>query len=214
MMLILRYGLLNFETAWAAQKTLVFIQIKKIQNKTLFFYLRHPHMYTLGHKANKEYIFFCSNDNLVNLHRIDRGGEVTYHDYGQIIIYGLLRLKKVNRNVNIYIASLEQPLKHIFLFYKTKSTKIYKSPGVWIGSKKIVSLGIKIIQRTTFHGLSINFNCSKQNWKMILFCGIKNGIPINFIEIHKKNSQSQFYWKYTISLSLSDILALNNTTIS
>ena len=177
-------------------------------------YLKHPKIYTLGHRANKKYISFCSNSFLLNLHRVDRGGEVTYHDYGQIIIYNLTHLQKINTNVNTYIANLEQLCQSMLLFYKTKSTKNYKSPGIWIGPKKIAALGIKIIQRTTFHGLSINFSCSKQNYEFILPCGIKNGTSINFSEIHKKNSQNQFYWKYKILLFSSDILVFNNIIIS
>nr|NP_045070.1 lipoate biosynthesis protein B [Cyanidium caldarium]O19898.1 RecName: Full=Probable octanoyltransferase; AltName: Full=Lipoate-protein ligase B; AltName: Full=Lipoyl/octanoyl transferase; AltName: Full=Octanoyl-[acyl-carrier-protein]-protein N-octanoyltransferase [Cyanidium caldarium]AAB82691.1 unknown [Cyanidium caldarium] len=210
MMLIIRYGLLNFETSWVHQKTMVFIQIRKRQKKKLSIYLKHPQVYTLGHRANKEYISFCSNNTLVNLHRVDRGGEVTYHDYGQVIIYNITHLQKINRNVNIYIANLEQLGKRILLLYKTKSTKKEKFPGIWIQQKKIVALGIKIIQRTTFHGLSINFSCSKRNYELILACGIKDGISVNFNEIHKKNSQNQFYWKYKIVLLIVDILAFNN----
>ena len=151
------------------------VAINRVNDHLIF--VEHDHVYTLGKNANSNNIL---NDKC-NVVKTNRGGDVTYHGPGQIVIYPIFNLKKKNIGVKTYVKKIEEVIKLTLADFKIDSHVPYKETGVWTKNKKIASIGIHVSRGITMHGLAINVSTDLSFFDHIVSCGIE-GVEMTSIE--------------------------------
>jgi lipoyl(octanoyl) transferase len=115
--------------------------------------LEHPPVYTLGTAADPSHVL---NPGDIPVIQTDRGGEVTFHGPGQLVIYFLLDIKQKKIGPKTLVASLQNLIQNILQHYSIESSFVEGAPGVYVGEKKIASIGLRISKGRTYHGISLN----------------------------------------------------------
>ena len=185
-------GLINYEESWKKQES-IFNKIidTKIKNRNLQKEIKtdnyiltcsHPHVYTLGKSGDEKNLLIDKNiiekENL-EFFKINRGGDITYHGPGQIVIYPILDLENFFTDIHKYLRSLEEAVILTLKEYNIESGRIKDYTGVWIDIKsdnprKICALGVKTSRWVTMHGLALNVNTDLNFFKNIIPCGIND----------------------------------------
>ena len=108
----------------------------------------------------------------VSVHYTDRGGDITYHGPGQLVVYPIINLQQRGRDVEGYIRGLEQTVIATLADFSIKAGRDEEHVGVWVGSEKICAIGVRISKRITMHGLALNVNPNLSHFSFITPCGI------------------------------------------
>ena len=178
-------GLVNYH------ETLELMQshVKSDDFKNEIWLLEHNPVFTLGTAANKDHILDSREIPVV---KSDRGGEVTYHGPGQLVVYLMLDVKNLHFNPNKLVTSIQHTVKNLLLDLSIKSSFIDGAPGVYVDKKKIASIGLRISNGKSYHGLSINFDMDLSPFKQINPCGYKGLEVIQIRDLNKDISKLQF----------------------
>lgn len=151
-------------------------QQQKCTGKDVILFLQHEPVYTLGTASNASFIIITNSSNTKKIPtvRIERGGEVTYHGPGQLVVYPILDLRGYKQDIHWYMRALEEViLLALHSVGITNATREDNVTGVWIQQQKIAALGIKVRRWITMHGLAINVEqSSKNNFDGIVPCGL------------------------------------------
>lgn len=145
--------------------------------------LEHPPIFTLGTAADKQHILNAKDIPVV---QSDRGGEVTYHGPGQLVIYFMIDLKKTKLGPRSLVKTLQEFTQSLLLEYSIESTFIDGAPGVYVDDKKIASIGLRISKGKTYHGISINIDMDLTPFSYINPCGYA-GLQVVQIKDFKKD---------------------------
>lgn len=146
-------GLQDYESTW--QDMQQFTQHRDAQTADEIWITEHPPVYTLGLNGKREHLLNTGTIQVINS---DRGGQVTYHGPGQLIIYTLLDIKRLNLGVRQLVTLLEQAVIVSLAQYGIIAVARADAPGVYVNDKKIGSIGLRIKKNCSYHGLSLN-NC-------------------------------------------------------
>ncbi len=130
--------------------------------------LQHQPIYTLGQASKPEHLLNTKN---IPVYQSDRGGQVTYHGPGQLIVYVLIDIKRANLGVKKLVHTLEQAIINYLSSININSNRRAKAPGVYVNNKKIASLGLRIRKGYSYHGLSLNVDMDLQPFQGINPCG-------------------------------------------
>ena len=130
--------------------------------------LEHPPVFTLGTAADKAHVL---NPGDIPVIQTDRGGEVTFHGPGQLVIYFLLDIKQKKIGPKTLVANLQNLIQNILQHYSIESSFIEGAPGVYVGEKKIASIGLRISKGRTYHGISLNVDMDLTPFGLINPCG-------------------------------------------
>ena len=133
--------------------------------------LEHPSIYTLGTAADRSHIIDSKNIPVI---QTDRGGEVTYHGPGQLVIYFMLDIKSLKLGPRGLVKYLQDFIKLILNEYSIESNIIEGAPGVFVNDKKIASIGLRISKGKTYHGISLNVDMDLKPFQNINPCGYKD----------------------------------------
>jgi len=140
--------------------------------------LEHDPVFTLGTAADQKHILKKTD---IDIFQADRGGEVTYHGPGQLVIYFLLNIKKRNLGPKKFVKQLENLVQKTLLDFQIQSNTIEGSPGVYVDSKKIASIGLRFSKGYSYHGISINVDMDLDPFKNINPCGYE-GLQVTQIK--------------------------------
>jgi len=140
--------------------------------------LEHPPVFTLGTAADNSHVLDPKEIPVV---QSDRGGEVTYHGPGQLVIYFLLDIKKLGCGPNKLVVSIQEFIKELLSDLSIESSFIKGAPGVYVNDKKIASIGLRISKNKTYHGVSINFDMDLKPFTYINPCGYE-GLEVTQIK--------------------------------
>lgn len=168
-------GLVDFEKAYLTQKE-IFEEVKKgIIDSALIFCRHHP-VITLGRSAKRENIL-ASKEMLMNegirILGTDRGGDVTYHGPGQLVVYPILDLSRTKKDLHLALRNLEEMVIRMLSSFGVRADRKAQATGVWIGDKKIASIGIAVKNWITYHGVAINIKDDDlRNFSLIRPCGM------------------------------------------
>ena len=158
--------------AWEWQKCLVSDRKLNPALKDVLILLEHPPVYTLGQGATTEFLKFNPAHTDYELHRIERGGEVTYHCPGQLIGYPILNLNDYCKDLHWYLRQLEEVIIRVVSVYRLEGTRIAGLTGVWVEGRKVAAIGIKVSRWITMHGFAINVCPDLHGFDRIIPCGI------------------------------------------
>lgn len=133
--------------------------------------LEHPPVFTLGTAADKNHVI---NPKDIPVIQSDRGGEVTYHGPGQLVIYLMIDIKKTKLGPKSLVRNLQEFIQSLLAEYSIESNFIEGAPGVYVNEKKIASIGLRISKGKTYHGISINVDMDLKPFSFINPCGYKD----------------------------------------
>ena len=163
-----------YSLAWAHQRSLVGARIADPDLPDVLLLLEHPPVYTLGTGSDIEFIKFNLNKTDKEVHRIERGGEVTYHCPGQLVGYPILNLRYYRQDLHWYLRQLEEVILQTIAIYGLSGERIAGLTGVWVEGYKIAAIGIKVSRWITDHGFAINVGPDLSGFAEIIPCGIAN----------------------------------------
>ena len=151
--------------------------IRNSQEEKIWF-VEHPPIYTMGTAADPRHII---SNSYTDVFQSDRGGEVTYHGPGQLVVYFLLNIRERNLGPKKFVKQLEDLVQSILEEFEINSTTIEGSPGVYVESKKIASIGLRFSKGFSYHGISINVDMNLQPFQSINPCGY-HGLEVTQIK--------------------------------
>ena len=160
-------NLVDYIDAWDLMKSNVSRRSATDQDEVWL--AEHNPVYTLGHAANEEFIF---DDNNIPVVRTDRGGQITYHGPGQLMIYFLINLKRLGWGPKRLICELESMVIELLERYEIHAQRREGAPGIYVDEKKIASIGLKIKRGFCYHGISLNVDMDLKPFDGIVTCGI------------------------------------------
>lgn len=193
--------------AWEWQQNLVNERRHNPDLEDILILLEHPPVYTLGHGSKLEFLNFDPTTTTDELHRIERGGEVTYHCPGQLVGYPILNLKRHQPDLHWYLRQLEEVIIRVLDHYKLKGERIEGLTGVWVENRKVAAIGIKVSRWITMHGFALNINPNLEGFQKIIPCGIADkpmGSLAEFIPNIDPNSVRQ-----TVATTFAEVFNLN-----
>ena len=133
-----------------------------------FWVLEHYPVYTQGYACTAKP--FKNND--IKVVATDRGGQITYHGPGQLVVYLLIDIRRRKLGIKNFITTIETSIMNLLDDYNIKGKTIRNAPGVYVNGKKIASLGIRISRGCSYHGLSLNVDMDTSPFENISPCGI------------------------------------------
>ena len=145
-------------------------QVESGTKKELLWILEHPTTYTGGIRLDKSDIL----DKKIRVIITNRGGKITFHNPGQIIIYLVINLNKRKRDIRLLVKTIEKSIIEILKIYKIKAYSDRKNIGIWVEDQKISAIGIRVKKWIAYHGCSININNNLSGYKKIIPCGLSN----------------------------------------
>ncbi|MFQ5546672.1 MAG: lipoyl(octanoyl) transferase LipB [Woeseia sp.] len=134
-------------------------------------FAEHPPVFTLGLNASREHLLAPGNIPVV---QIDRGGQVTYHGPGQLMIYPLIDLKRKDMGVRDLVSALEQSVVDLAGQYGIDAASRKDAPGVYVKGKKLASVGLRIRRNASYHGMALNVDMDLEPFSRINPCGFSD----------------------------------------
>ncbi|MEX8548189.1 MAG: lipoyl(octanoyl) transferase LipB [Mucilaginibacter sp.] len=195
------WGLVDYKEAWDRQETLFattvklktelrhrgeddasFTGIKTVTPNYLIF-CEHPHVYTLGKSGKKEHLLLSEKqleEKQARFYPINRGGDITYHGPGQLVVYPILDLDNFFTDIHLYLRTLEEAVILTLAEYGIWGERFPGYTGVWLDAddplkaRKICAMGVRCSRWVTMHGLAFNINPDLGYFKNIIPCGIED----------------------------------------
>jgi len=171
---IIDLGLIDYGKAWDLQHHL-WSRRAEGELPNLLLLLEHPHVITLGRRGNRSHLK-VSPDILeamkIPLYHVERGGDVTYHGPGQMVVYPILDLKDYGYRLIRYVDQLEEVIIHVLKDFGIEGEKDSSDRGVWANGDKIASIGVAIKRWVSFHGFALNYETDLKYFDLINPCGL------------------------------------------
>ena len=160
-------GLVDYTTTW--KKMQGFTDMRTAETPDELWLLQHSPVFTLGRNGKTEHLLHHTGD--IPVIHVDRGGQVTYHGPGQLVVYPLLDLKRRRLGIQSLVRILEQSVINLLADYSIRAGRRDKAPGVYVDGRKIAALGLRVRRGCCYHGLSLNVDMDLSPFSMINPCG-------------------------------------------
>ena len=167
---ILDLGRMSYNSAWDIQKEYHKKVVLGKEPDTLII-VEHEPVYTLGKNTNDNHLLQSASEE-IQVFRIERGGDITFHGPGQIVVYPILDLNRFVKSVSWYMRTLEKIIIDTLSDFEIKAELKDGLTGVWVGDEKIGAQGVRISRWVTMHGLALNVNTDLRYFDGIIPCGI------------------------------------------
>jgi lipoyl(octanoyl) transferase len=167
--LIRHLGLAPYEPVWRAMQK--FTDERQDATRDEVWFVEHPPVFTLGLNAKREHLLAPGDIPVV---QIDRGGQVTYHGPGQLMIYPLLNLKRLKLGVRDLVVALENAVIAYAAEVGITAAGSRQAPGVYVEGAKLASVGLRIRRGACYHGMALNVSLDPQPFERINVCGYKD----------------------------------------
>lgn len=164
--LIKHLGLVEYIPTWRAMEEFTLARGPETPDEIWF--LEHPPVFTLGLAGKMEHVLAPGD---IPVMHIDRGGQVTYHGPGQLVVYPLLDLKRQKLGVRELVEGLENAVIDTLALYDIQARGRRDAPGVYVGEQKICSIGIRVRRGCTYHGIAFNVHTDLEPFDRINPCG-------------------------------------------
>ena len=164
--LIRHLGLVPYEPTWRAMQR--FTDERNPSTRDEIWFLEHPPVFTLGLNANRQHLKSVGDIPVV---QIDRGGQVTYHGPGQLVVYPLIDLKRRALGVRQMVVALENAIIAYAAELGVAASGSRAAPGVYVNGAKLASIGLRIRRGASYHGLALNVTLDLQPFERINVCG-------------------------------------------
>ena len=171
-------GRRKYEPLWRSMQAFTNSRSDKTPDEIWF--TDHPPIFTLGLNASREHVLAPGDIPVI---QIDRGGEVTYHGPGQLMIYALIDLKRAKLGVRDLVTALERSVVDLAAQYGIKAASRANEPGVYVQGKKIASVGLRVRRNSSYHGMALNVAMDLEPFARINTCGFRDLEVTDFSEL-------------------------------
>ncbi|MBP9722955.1 MAG: lipoyl(octanoyl) transferase LipB [Gammaproteobacteria bacterium] len=190
-LIIKKLGQVPYESTWQAMQN--FTNSRTNETNDEIWILEHPPIFTQGQAGKPEHII--NYNHAIPIVQSDRGGQVTYHGPGQIVIYLLLNLRQLKLTIRALVTTIEQAVINTLALYNISSYADPCAPGIYINlnnnKTKICSIGLRVRRGCTYHGLALNYKMDLSPFGYINPCGFNN-LPVTQISnLNTKVTQIQ-----------------------
>ncbi len=162
-------GLQDYTSTW--QEMVSFTENRNSQTEDELWILEHRSVFTQGLSGKPEHLL---KETKIEVIKSDRGGQITYHGPGQLIVYCMIDIKRLGIGVKQMVSIIEMSIMDVLSDYSIKSHKVPGAPGVYVDGSKIAALGLKVKQGKTYHGLSLNIDMNLAPYNLINPCGYED----------------------------------------
>ena len=162
-------GVLDYEEVWRSMVEAIDNRPQQALDEVWF--VQHPPVYTLGYAGSELNVLARDEIPVV---RSDRGGQVTYHGPGQLVVYFLINIKRLGWGPKKLIFYLEEIFISLLYKYDIEAKRKKGAPGIYVGDRKIASIGLKIKHGFCYHGVSLNIDMNLSPFDDINTCGFNN----------------------------------------
>jgi lipoyl(octanoyl) transferase len=159
-------GLQDYVPLWHEMQEFTDTRDEKTPDEIWF--VEHPPVFTMGLNASEEHLLAPGDIPVV---QIDRGGQVTFHGPGQLMIYPLIDLKRSDIGVRKLVTALEQSVVDLVAEYEVAAVARADAPGVYVAGDKLASVGLRIRRGSSFHGMALNVDVDLEPFSRINPCG-------------------------------------------
>jgi lipoyl(octanoyl) transferase len=184
-------GVVDFKETWDYQESLLnsIVETKRlnrasqevVETKSYLLFCQHPHVYTLGKSGDKKNLLLNKGSlkkSGSDFYKINRGGDITYHGPGQLVVYPVFDLDNFFTDIHKYLRFLEEVVIMVLSKYGVVGSRLKGATGVWIcderGERKICAMGVRASRWVTMHGLAFNCSVDLSRFDSIVPCGIKD----------------------------------------
>ncbi len=171
-------GIRSFAEMWTLQGLLVKARLRR-EIPDLFISLEHPHVITTGRSAQSENLLSLEapdGSGVVPIFDIERGGDVTYHGPGQLVGYFIFDMEAMGRDLHVFLRQVEQVQLELMKAFDLEGERVEGKTGVWMGTKKIGSVGIAVRQWISYHGFALNLSTDLRFFELINPCGFEASV--------------------------------------
>ena len=162
-------GLQDYTLTW--QEMVSFTENRNSHTEDELWTLEHRSVFTQGLSGKPEHLI---KETKIEVIQSDRGGQITYHGPGQLIIYCMIDIKRLGIGVKQMVSIIEKSIMELLGDYSIISHKVPGAPGVYVDGSKIAALGLKVKRGKTYHGLSLNIDMNLAPYGLINPCGYKD----------------------------------------
>ena len=166
MVTVVSKGLVDYEAAFAAMKA--FTDSRAADTDDEIWLLEHPPVYTLGLNADRSHVLAPGDIPVI---QADRGGQVTYHGPGQLVVYTLVDLKRARLGIRDLVSALENSVIRLVAEFGIDAAARCDAPGVYVNGAKLASVGLRVRRGCSYHGLSLNVAMDTEPFGRINPCG-------------------------------------------
>ena len=183
-------GLMEYREAWRLQETLVSARVNQTLQQDMLLFLEHPAVFTLGRRGGLENLLVSEaflKQSGIPLVQVERGGFITYHGPGQLVVYPIINLQSRRIGVNEFVEAMEAAMLSTAGAWNLAAGRNPANRGIWVGSKKMGSIGIALRKGVSFHGLALNVNLDLTPFSWIQPCGLQGvGMTSMQVELGRK----------------------------
>ena len=162
-------GLHEYEPLWRGMQQ--FTDSRSQQTPDEIWFTEHPPVFTLGLNADRDHLLTPGD---IPVMQVDRGGQVTYHGPGQLMIYPLINLKRAGLGVRDLVTALEQAIVDLVAEHGIEAASRKDAPGVYVDGRKIASIGLRVRRGASYHGMALNIDVDLEPFSRINPCGFSD----------------------------------------
>jgi lipoyl(octanoyl) transferase len=159
-------GLIEYQPTWRAMQR--FTEERDATTPDEIWFLEHPPVFTLGLNASRAHVLAPGDIPVV---QIDRGGQVTYHGPGQLVVYPLIDLKRAGLGIRDFVTALERGVLDLAARFGIAAECRRNAPGVYVAGRKLASVGVRVRRGGSYHGLALNVALDLAPFQRINPCG-------------------------------------------
>jgi len=188
-------GLVDYRKTWIAMRA--FTDERGDDDEDELWICEHPPVYTLGQAGRESHVHNTADIPVI---KSDRGGQVTYHGPGQIIVYTLLNLRRAGFGIRELVIRLENSVIELLNTEGLNAVSRRDAPGVYVNEAKIAALGLRVRRGNTYHGLALNVDADLSPFLRIDPCGFANLAVTSTTELGVTTSKAQIVDKLVLEL--------------
>jgi len=162
-------GRVDYEPTWRAMQD--FTQSRDATTRDQIWFLEHPPVFTLGMNAKHEHVLAPGDIPVV---QIDRGGQVTYHGPGQLVVYPLIDVRRLGLGVRQLVVALENSVIALAAEHGVQAIGRRDAPGIYVEGRKLASIGLRIRRGSSYHGMALNVAMDLEPFRRINPCGFSD----------------------------------------
>jgi len=227
--LYLDLGLMEYQHAWDLQLKLVNARRDRVLDSDLVLFLEHPPVFTLGRRGGLDNLkvpkTFLDSQGISIIH-VERGGDITYHGPGQLIVYPIVDLRYARWKVVDFVDALEEIMIRTVADWGIKAERNPLNRGAWVGLSKIGSIGIAVRRSITFHGLALNVNTVLKPFTWVHPCGLEGvsvvsmkeaagkEIPMDDVRLAARKHMERVFRVKLLPVTLEDVQNLLDSASS
>ena len=209
-------GMMDYNEAWKLQSDIVSARVNGIIDTDIILFLEHPTVFTLGRRGGLDHLLvseeFLKTSGIPIVH-VERGGNITFHGPGQLVVYPIVNLKARGIGVVDFVAALEDVMLATVRTWGIAAERNLANRGIWVGNNKMGSIGLAIRKGISFHGLALNVNVDLTPFSWIQPCGLQ-GVCMTSMKQELGREMSMDDVCAAVKKQFESVLNLNLSTAS